>query len=418
MTPGAWCAAAVPRAEGLCAAYGRPSSIRPARERNLCRSLCTAHFPTPGLRGLTRACLKLRADAQALGVVGAGVRRCDGDPSRRLRLAGVPRAVAAQAPVADGGGEAGLRMARRPGDAAGAARAPLLSQRIRDYATAELKLPDNRSYRAYADLKRSAAVWNVVAAPELSLALKTWCFPVMGCVGYRGYFDRADADAPRRRAGARRLGGRRLRRAGVLDARLEQLDRRRPAAQHVHRLVRGRAGAPDLSRACPPGRLRRRRHDVQRVVRDRGRADRRRALAGVPRERRGARRGRGVGRAPQRFPRARRPHARAAAGDLRERRQRRREAARAKAEAMAAMRRARGAEGQGCGRASPATTAGSAAPTTPRSASRPHTTSWCRRVLQSACTRATEATSSRFYADVRRLAALPKDERRAKLAVN
>ncbi len=70
-----------------------------------------------------------------------------------------------------------------------------LSQRIRDYAVAELRLPDNASYRRYADLQRPAAVWNVVAAPELSLTLKTWCFPVVGCVGYRGYFDRAAADA-------------------------------------------------------------------------------------------------------------------------------------------------------------------------------------------------------------------------------
>ncbi|HEY1393293.1 MAG TPA: aminopeptidase, partial [Methylibium sp.] len=70
-----------------------------------------------------------------------------------------------------------------------------LSQRMRDYAIRELKLPDNRSYRSYADLHRGAAVWNVVAAPELSLQLKTWCFPIVGCVGYRGYFDRASADA-------------------------------------------------------------------------------------------------------------------------------------------------------------------------------------------------------------------------------
>jgi predicted aminopeptidase len=70
-----------------------------------------------------------------------------------------------------------------------------LSQRIRDFAVAELRLPDNASYRRFADLKRSAAVWNVVAAPELSLTLKTWCFPVVGCVGYRGYFDRARAEA-------------------------------------------------------------------------------------------------------------------------------------------------------------------------------------------------------------------------------
>lgn len=70
-----------------------------------------------------------------------------------------------------------------------------LSQRMRDFAVAELKLPDNASYRRFADLKRGAAVWNVVAAPELSLQLKTWCYPIMGCAGYRGYFERGDADS-------------------------------------------------------------------------------------------------------------------------------------------------------------------------------------------------------------------------------
>lgn len=69
-----------------------------------------------------------------------------------------------------------------------------LSQQIRDFAISELKLPDNASYRRYADLQRQAVVWNVVAAPELSLTLKTWCFPLVGCVGYRGYFSRAPAD--------------------------------------------------------------------------------------------------------------------------------------------------------------------------------------------------------------------------------
>jgi predicted aminopeptidase len=69
-----------------------------------------------------------------------------------------------------------------------------LASRMRDYSVSELHLPDNNSYRRYADLHRNAAVWNVVAAPELSLKLKTTCFPVVGCVGYRGYFDRADAD--------------------------------------------------------------------------------------------------------------------------------------------------------------------------------------------------------------------------------
>jgi predicted aminopeptidase len=69
-----------------------------------------------------------------------------------------------------------------------------LSQDMRNFASSELKLPDNNSYRRYADLKREAVVWNVVATPALSLTLQTWCFPVMGCVGYRGYFNREGAD--------------------------------------------------------------------------------------------------------------------------------------------------------------------------------------------------------------------------------
>jgi predicted aminopeptidase len=71
----------------------------------------------------------------------------------------------------------------------------LLSQRMRAFAVTELKLPDNSSYRRYADLGRRAAVWNVVAAPPLSLSLKTSCFPVVGCVGYRGFYREEDAKA-------------------------------------------------------------------------------------------------------------------------------------------------------------------------------------------------------------------------------
>ena len=70
-----------------------------------------------------------------------------------------------------------------------------LAQRIREFASVELALPDNASYRRYADLKRSAVVWNVVAAPPYSLQLKTWCFAVVGCVGYRGYYSEAEAKA-------------------------------------------------------------------------------------------------------------------------------------------------------------------------------------------------------------------------------
>lgn len=73
-----------------------------------------------------------------------------------------------------------------------------LTQRMRDFAVSELAQPDNHSYRRYAHIGRPAAVWNVVAAPELSLTLQTWCFPIVGCVGYRGYFNLADADTAAR----------------------------------------------------------------------------------------------------------------------------------------------------------------------------------------------------------------------------
>src|ERR1700730_13547316 len=58
----------------------------------------------------------------------------------------------------------------------------------REFASRELGLPDNGSYRSYADIGRPYVVWNVVAAPEFSVSPKRWCFPIAGCVAYRGYF--------------------------------------------------------------------------------------------------------------------------------------------------------------------------------------------------------------------------------------
>jgi predicted aminopeptidase len=72
---------------------------------------------------------------------------------------------------------------------------------IREFAVGELGLPDTGSYTQYADLGRDYAVLALYAAPEFSTDLKTWCYPVAGCAGYRGYFDRdmlqADAGALR-----------------------------------------------------------------------------------------------------------------------------------------------------------------------------------------------------------------------------
>lgn len=73
-----------------------------------------------------------------------------------------------------------------------ASRLRLLSE-ARDFSIRELALPDNKSYRSYAELERDYVVWNVFAAPEFSLAPKQWCFPVAGCVSYRGYFSQAKA---------------------------------------------------------------------------------------------------------------------------------------------------------------------------------------------------------------------------------
>ena len=64
---------------------------------------------------------------------------------------------------------------------------------IRQFAVAELDLPDNDSYRTYVDIKRDYVTWAVFAAPEFSLSPHIKCFPVFGCVPYQGFFDPKDA---------------------------------------------------------------------------------------------------------------------------------------------------------------------------------------------------------------------------------
>ena len=70
-----------------------------------------------------------------------------------------------------------------------------LAQSIRRFASDTLLLPDNGSYTRYSELGRPYVVWNVQATPELSLEPRRWCFPVAGCVAYRGYFSREAAEA-------------------------------------------------------------------------------------------------------------------------------------------------------------------------------------------------------------------------------
>jgi len=64
---------------------------------------------------------------------------------------------------------------------------------IREFATRYLSLPNNNSYRTYADIGRDYVVWNVFATPEFSLVPEEWCFLFVGCLSYRGYFSEEDA---------------------------------------------------------------------------------------------------------------------------------------------------------------------------------------------------------------------------------
>lgn len=70
---------------------------------------------------------------------------------------------------------------------------------LRQFAEAELHLPANGHYLRYADLQRRFVVWNVYAAPEFSLTPKSWWYPVVGSLDYRGYFSEPQAHAEAQR---------------------------------------------------------------------------------------------------------------------------------------------------------------------------------------------------------------------------
>ena len=65
---------------------------------------------------------------------------------------------------------------------------------VRAFAVAELGLVDSGSFEGYADLQREAMVWSLTAAPATSLVPREWCYPVIGCARYRGYFRRDAAE--------------------------------------------------------------------------------------------------------------------------------------------------------------------------------------------------------------------------------
>ena len=83
----------------------------------------------------------------------------------------------------------------RPGTPPALARKLALVLKARRFASRDLGLPDNGSYRSYVALDRPFVVWSVFATPRLSLQPVKWCYPLIGCVSYRGYFSKQAADA-------------------------------------------------------------------------------------------------------------------------------------------------------------------------------------------------------------------------------
>ena len=69
----------------------------------------------------------------------------------------------------------------------------LLADRIVEFGRSELGLDAGNSYRRYAALDEPFVVWNLFAAPPLSLDGHRWCYPFVGCVPYRGFFDQRAA---------------------------------------------------------------------------------------------------------------------------------------------------------------------------------------------------------------------------------
>jgi predicted aminopeptidase len=67
-------------------------------------------------------------------------------------------------------------------------------QSIRQFASQQIGLPDNKSYKSYAATGKKFVTWNVVAADEFSVEPKKWCFPIAGCVSYKGYYKKSHAE--------------------------------------------------------------------------------------------------------------------------------------------------------------------------------------------------------------------------------
>ena len=77
--------------------------------------------------------------------------------------------------------------------------APALRERLEKvrqilrFARDHLALDTGGRYESYVRIQGDFVVWNVFATPEFATRPTQWCYPLIGCASYRGYFDRTNA---------------------------------------------------------------------------------------------------------------------------------------------------------------------------------------------------------------------------------
>jgi predicted aminopeptidase len=146
--------------------------------------------------GLSRRDRRLLAAGALAAALGAGA-ACSSLAYTAQALAGGARILLARRPIE-------RALARGDLDAEAESKLRAIA-RMREFAAGELALPVGGAYASYAEIGRDVVTWNVVATPELAVDPVTWCFPVAGCVSYRGYFREARARRFAARLAARGL---------------------------------------------------------------------------------------------------------------------------------------------------------------------------------------------------------------------
>jgi predicted aminopeptidase len=172
-------------------ALARPAVSRGSGFRRDSKRDSSVRGAAPGTRDaraiLWAMSVRLRACVAGVVAVAASIAGCSSLGYYTQAARGQLQLLANREPIED--------VIAQPGTSESLKKTLQLVLQIRDYASAQLALPDNGSYRSYVDIERPYVVWNLFAAPEFSIEPKRWCFPFVGCLSYKGYFDEAKARA-------------------------------------------------------------------------------------------------------------------------------------------------------------------------------------------------------------------------------